>query len=512
MENGKKDVQAQADLPKKNAAPAEAPKSLGATIQNVITKAVTSPTDGKIDFAQGVNHITGDPQQKSAKPAEPMQSLKAQNDMKQKDETYEDMKKDVKEADEKEKEDLKAMADKEKMMKAQADIKKMNAQNDKNKEMKEAEDKKSEMIKAEIEKMKKEMSDKKDELKAQVEKEKDMNEGEMPKAALDALKKSQDKKETAHDDKKEIKSQKDKEMKEEAEDEKKELKAEIDKMKKELANKEKMMASYHKDMKEEEDKKKEIKASAKDKVKDMDMKEDVSALTDGEELSEEFKQKAATIFESAVKAKLVEEIEKLESEYESKVADKVEETKEEIVEKVDAYLNYVVESWMKDNELAIEKGLKSEITEDFIGGMKKLFETHYIDLPDSKFDVVEDQAAQIVKLKEEMNKTLEANVELNQKIGEFARDEIINDVSSDLAETETEKLKGLAESIEYVDAADYRTKVETIKNSYFPKSKASDTESNEVAATENMTSDVDLSESMAAYTAAISKNQAKKLY
>jgi hypothetical protein len=264
-------------------------------------------------------------------------------------------------------------------------------------------------------------------------------------------------------------------------------------------------------MKEEEDKKKEIKASAKDKVKDMDMKEDVSALTDGEELSEEFKQKAATIFESAVKAKLVEEIEKLESEYESKVADKVEETKEEIVEKVDAYLNYVVESWMKDNELAIEKGLKSEITEDFIGGMKKLFETHYIDLPDSKFDVVEDQAAEIVKLKEEMNKTLETNVELNQKIGEFARDEIINDVSSDLADTEAEKLKGLAESIEYVDAADYRGKVETLKASYFPAQKASDNESNEVAATEP-TADVDLSESMAAYTAAISKTKAKKLY
>ena len=474
MENGKTDAMA----PKKNAAPAEAPKSLGATIQNVITKAVTSPTDGKIDFAQGVNHITGDPQQKSAKPAEPMQSLKAGYDMKPKSETYED-KEEVKEADEKED---------EKMMKAQADIKKMNASVHKKDDMKEAEDKKSEMIKAEIEKMKKEMADKKDELKAQVDKEKEMNEGEMPKAALDALKKSQEKKddkedvkEASHDDekKKEIKAQKDdeKEVKEEKEDEKK-----------------------------------EIKASAKDKVKDMDMKEDVAALTDGEELSEEFKAKAATIFESAVKAKLVEEIEKLEGEYETKVAEKVEETKEEIVEKVDAYLNYVVESWMKDNELAIEKGLKSEITEDFIGGMKKLFETHYIDLPDSKFDVVEDQAAQIVKLKEEMNKTLETNVELNQKIGEFARDEIINDVSSDLAETEKEKLKGLAESIEYVDAADYRGKVETLKNSYFPAQKASDTESNEVAATENMTSDVDLSESMAAYTAAISKNQAKKLY
>ena len=508
MENGKKqDMQAQntaPDAPKKNAAPAEAPKSLGATIQNVISKAVTSPTDGKIDFAQGVNHITGDPQQKSAKPAEPMQSLKANAEPeKQKDETYhEDEKKDVKEGE-----------DKDKMMKAQADIKKMNAQADKEKDMKEAEDKKSEMIKAEIEKMKKEMADKKDELKAEVEKEKEMNEGEMPKAALDALKKSQEKKETAHDgEKKEIKAQKDdkKDMKEE--DEKKELKAEIDKMKKELADKEKMMASYDKQMKEEEEKKKEIKASAKDKVKDMDMKEDVSALTDGEELSEEFKQKAATIFESAVKAKLVEEIEKLEGEYEAKVADKVEETKEEIVEKVDAYLNYVVESWMKDNELAIEKGLKTEITEDFIGGLKKLFETHFIDMPEDKFNVVEDQAAEIVKLKEEMNKTLESNVELNQKIGEFARDEIINDVSSDLADTEAEKLKGLAESIEYVDAADYRGKVETIKNSYFPpKSNASDNESNEVAATDQ-TADVDLSESMAAYTAAISKTKAKKLY
>merc|ERR1711907_875464 len=168
-------------------------------------------------------------------------------------------------------------------------------------------------------------------------------------------------------------------------------------------------------MKEMMDKKKEMKEVA-DKEKEMKMKEDVDALTSGEDLSEEFKAKAATIFEGAVKAKLVEEIEKLESEYETKVADKVEETKEEIVEKVDAYLNYVVESWMKDNELAIEKGLKSEITEDFINGMKKLFENHYIDLPDSKFDVVEDQAAEINKLKEEVNETIAKNVELNQKL------------------------------------------------------------------------------------------------
>ena len=255
---------------------------------------------------------------------------------------------------------------------------------------------------------------------------------------------------------------------------------------------------------EEEDEKKEIKASAKDKVKDMDMKEDVDALTSGEDLSEEFKSKAATIFEGAVKAKLVEEIEKLESEYETKVDEKVSEVKEEIVDKVDAYLNYVVEEWMKENELAIEKGLRNEITEDFIGGLKSLFESHYINVPQEKYDVIESQAAEIEKLKEEVNQTIEKNVELNQKVSENTRQEIINDVSSDLAATEAEKLGKLAESIEYKDAESFRNSVETLKNSYYPKQEASDNESNEVAA--NAGSD-NLSESMAAYTAAISKSK-----
>ena len=483
MENGKKmDMQAQTapDAPKKNAAPAEAPKSLGATIQNVISKAVTSPTDGKIDFAQGVNHITGDPHQKSAKPAETMQSLKAMNDPEMKKETED---KEMKEAEDKE--DIKAMADKEKMMKAQADIKKMNAE--KEKDMKEADMKKMEMMKAEVEKMKKELADKEKMLKA--EKEKEMNEGEMPKAALDALKKSQEKKDAKEEDEK-------KDIKAMAMKDKKDVKEEDEKEKKDI----KAMAMKDK---KEEDEKKEIKASAKDKVKDMDMKEDVAALTDGEELSEEFKAKAATIFESAVKAKLVEEIEKLEGEYEAKVADKVEETKEEIVEKVDAYLNYVVEEWMKENELAIEKGLRAEITEDFIGGLKSLFESHYINVPQEKYDVIESQAAEIEKLKEEVNQTIEKNVELNQKVSENNRQEIINDVSSDLAATEAEKLGKLAESIEYKDAESFRNSVETLKNSYYPKQEASDNESNEVAANAGS----ELSESMAAYTAAISKSK-----
>jgi len=234
------------------------------------------------------------------------------------------------------------------------------------------------------------------------------------------------------------------------------------------------------------------------------MKEDVKALTDGEDLSEEFKAKAATIFEAAVKAKLVEEIENLESEYETKVNEQVASVKEEIVEKVDAYLNYVVSEWMKDNELAIEKGLRTEIAEDFIGGLKSLFESHYIDVPQEKYNVIDEQAAEIETLKNKLNESIEQNVELNAKIGEFAREDILQDVGSDLAETEKEKFKGLAESIEYKDASDFRKKVETVKESYFPRKKAASDESNDVAGKPDFTN---LSESMAAYTAAISKTK-----
>ena len=467
-----------ADLPKKNAAPAEPAKSLQATVQQVMNKAITSPTDAKVDFAQGVNHITGDPQQKSAGAADAMQSLKAEAEPKKT--TYSN----ANEADEKkdkEKEDMKEVADKE------------------------DEKKKDEMMKASKDK-------------------EDMKEGEMPAGLKKYLDKKNGKEEEADKEKKDVKevADKEKEMKKEMSDkEKKDMKEVADK-EKEMKKDEMMKASKDKeDMKEvadkEDEKKKEVSEvadkekeakkemmTAKDKVKNMDMKEDVAALTEGEELSEEFKQKAATVFEAAVKAKLVEEIENLEGEYETKVNEKVSEVKEEIVDKVDAYLNYVVEEWMKENELAIEKGLRAEITEDFIGGLKSLFESHYINVPQEKYDVIEAQTAEIEKLKEEVNQTIEKNVELNQAIGQHVRQDIINDVSSDLAETESEKLKGLAESIEYKDAESFRTSVETLKNSYFPKAKASETESNEVA---EQNAGADLSESMAAYTAAISKSK-----
>ena len=422
-----------ADLPKKNAVPAEAPKSLAATVQQVLTKAVTHPSDPKSDFAQGVSHITGDPHQKSAGTADTsnITSLKRE---------------DTDKEDDKEKETLKANADKEK---------------EKDKE--------------------------------------EVKEGELPAALQKAIDK---KKEGAKEsDEKEDK----KDVKESEEKSKEEKEKEISKVTEDEDKKDKKEDEKKDEVKEEDEKSKEVKKeTAKDKVKDLDVKEDVKALTDGEDLSEEFKAKAATIFESAIKAKLVEEIEKLEGEYETKVAEKVEETKSEIVEKVDAYLNYVVEEWMKENELAIEKGLRAEITEDFIGGLKSLFESHYINVPQEKYDVIETQAAEIEKLKEEVNQSIEKTVELNQKVGEFTRDGIIKEVSSDLAETETEKLKGLAEGIEYKDADSFRKSIETLKDSYFPKAEASDKQSNEVADND---ASPNLSESMAAYTAAISKTK-----
>ena len=461
-----------ADLPTKNAAPAEPAKSLQATVQQVMNKAITSPTDAKVDFAQGVNHITGDPQQKSAGAADPMPTLKAEKEADKEKETVAAAYEADEKKDEKEKEDMKEVADK-----------------------------------------------KDDEKKEEAEKKKeDMKEGEMPAGLKKYLDKKNGKEEEADKEKKDVKEVADKEKEHKEEDEKKKDVKEVADKEKEMMkaskDKEDMKEVADKDEKKKEvsevaDKEKEAKKemTAKDKVKDMDMKEDVAALTDGEDLSEEFKQKASTIFEAAVKAKLVEEIEKLEGEYETKVAEKVEETKSEIVEKVDAYLNYVVEEWMKENELAIEKGLRAEITEDFIGGLKSLFESHYINVPQEKYDVIESQAAEIEKLKEDINKSMEKNIELNQKIAESTREEIIKDVSSDLAATEADKLKGLAEGIEYKDADSFRKSVETLKNSYYPKAKASDTESNEVAEQNAGSSNVNLSESMAAYTAAISKSK-----
>lgn len=250
--------------------------------------------------------------------------------------------------------------------------------------------------------------------------------------------------------------------------------------------------------------------TAKDKVKEINVKEDVDALINGEDnLSEEFKAKAATIFEAAIKSKVVAEIDRLEEEYAQNLEEAKETAKSELTEKVDSYLNYVVEEWMKENELAIEKGVKGEIAEDFITGLKQLFEDHYIDIPDEKYNVLEAQATEIDELKGKLNEATSKIVELNKEVGEQTKASIFESVSDSLADSEKEKFKGLVESIDYEDADSYKEKLETIKESYFVKEKVSNnvTETNDAEGGK-----IDMSGTMSAYTAAISRTKAKKLY
>lgn len=241
-------------------------------------------------------------------------------------------------------------------------------------------------------------------------------------------------------------------------------------------------------------------------------KEEVDALVGDADLSEEFKQKAATIFETAIKAKVKEESQRLQGEYETKLKEDTETQKAELVEKVDSYLNYVVEEWMQENKIAIERGIKGEIAEDFIGGLKKLFEDHYIDVPDEKYNVLEDQASKIEDLEKKLNEEIEKNVELNKSNGELKRVEIAKAVSEDLTDVEKEKFNKLAEEVEYSNEEDFTAKVKTIKESYFGKKEAKSNDIDDVAVSDGSAQDpAELTNSMAAYSAAISKTKDIKL-
>ena len=195
--------------------------------------------------------------------------------------------------------------------------------------------------------------------------------------------------------------------------------------------------------------KKSIKAShCEETDSEIDVKDDIDALVGDADLSEEFKQKAATIFEAAINSKVKAEQERLQSEYDTKFEEEISKSKSELTEKVDSYLNYVVEEWMKENKLALERGIKGEIAEDFIGGLKKLFEDHYIDVPDEKYDVLEDQASKIEDLEKKLNEEIEKNVEMNKVNGSYKRQEIIDEHSKDLADTAKEKFDSLVEGVE----------------------------------------------------------------
>ena len=282
----------------------------------------------------------------------------------------------------------------------------------------------------------------------------------------------------------------------EKEEPKKEMMTNKDMMKKKEPKEKEMKAGYHEETEAEDS---------------LDIKSDVDALIGDSDLSEEFKQKAATIFEAAIKSKVKAEAQRLEGEYETKLKENTESHKAEMVEKVDSYLNYVVEEWMKENQIAIERGIKGEIAEDFIGGLKKLFEDHYIDVPDEKYNVLEDQASKIEELEKKLNESIEKNVELNKANGELKRQDIIDETSEDLADTAKEKFNKLAEEVEYSNEDDFRTKVKTIKESYFGKKEVKENDEIDNVAAGESSDNGDLSNAMAAYAAAISKTKDIKL-
>jgi hypothetical protein len=197
------------------------------------------------------------------------------------------------------------------------------------------------------------------------------------------------------------------------------------------------------------------------------VKEDVDALMAGEELSEDFRQKAETIFEAAVMTRVHAEVARLEEEFESKLAEQVAKNTEGIVEQVDGYLGYIAEQWMTQNEIALERGIKSDILEGFVSGLKDLFEEHYIDMPEEKFDVLGEMEQQLEELETKLNEQVAANIELTKTLAEQKRVDIVKSISEGLTDTETEKFMGLVEELSYEDATSFETKVKTIRENYF---------------------------------------------
>ena len=208
-----------------------------------------------------------------------------------------------------------------------------------------------------------------------------------------------------------------------------------------------------------------------------DIEEDVNALFGGEELSEEFKAKAKTIFEAAIGSKVVQIKETLETEYAEKIAEATEDLKVSLQERIDSYLEYVAEEWLTENELAVEAGLKTEMTESFLEGMKGLFEEHYVTIPEDKYDVLESMVDKLDDMETKLNEQIDKNINLNKRLAESVADGILESVSEGLASTQKEKLASLAESVEFDSEEEYREKLETLKESYFSRTPAAKNES-----------------------------------
>jgi len=232
---------------------------------------------------------------------------------------------------------------------------------------------------------------------------------------------------------------------------------------------------------------------------EIDIEEDVNALLGGEELSEEFRQKAKLVFESALNSKVSEIHEALEAQYEIKLEEAREGLKEALTERVDSYLEYVAEEWMTENELAIEHGLKTEMTESFLSGMKGLFEEHYVTIPEDKYDVLESMVEKLDDMETKLNEQIDKNIGLNQRLSESVSDNILDQVSEGLAVTQKEKLSSLAESVEFESEEEYREKLETLKESYFSKAPTAKSEAPQTLSEGVDTTDAPVASSMEAY-------------
>ena len=238
---------------------------------------------------------------------------------------------------------------------------------------------------------------------------------------------------------------------------------------------------------------------------EVDFKDDLKALVAEEAtLSDEFKQKAETIFEAAINTKVNAEIDRLEEKYNEELAEEIESTKADLVEKVDNYLNYVVEGWMEENKLAIQNGLRTEIAEEFMGKLKNLFEESYIEVPEGKIDIVDELADQVEELEATVNESTQKAIDMAVELEDYKRDAIIREATKDLAETQVEKLKKLAENVDFEDEDTFTKKVAQLKESYFAK-----TVNSQESEIEEDSPVVETSDSMASYLNAIKKTQVK---
>jgi len=211
----------------------------------------------------------------------------------------------------------------------------------------------------------------------------------------------------------------------------------------------------------------EVTEEIVDETPEYDIEEDMNALFSGEELTEEFQEKAKTIFEAAISAKVAQIAEEMEAKNEERIVEEIESVKAALVERVDGYLEYVADEWLQENELAVEHGLKSEMTESFLSGMKELFEAHYVSIPEDKYDVVESMVNKLDEMETKLNEQIERNVSLNHRLAESVADGIVSEVAEGLALSQKEKLAQLAESVEFESETSYREKLVTLKESYF---------------------------------------------